>query len=269
MRLIVLLMSMLLAASPAAADESLAQLLARGDPDTLTAWGQRYEHGEGVERDVDAAIRLYCRAARAGNALAQYQLGWLYANGRGVPRNDALASAWFRLAAAKGDAHAERMLARVDEPGTRPVKASCPTAGGGSGHPSPHRREVAAWVEQLAPRYGLAPELVLAVIEVESNFNPRARSPKNAQGLMQLIPETAARFGVRDVWDPVENLRGGMAYLRWLLDHFEGDVTLALAGYNAGENAVTRHGGIPPYAETRAYVRRISAMLRPTMLAGG
>jgi soluble lytic murein transglycosylase-like protein len=102
---------------------------------------------------------------------------------------------------------------------------------------------------------------VLAVVEVESNFDPRARSHKNAQGLMQLIPATAERFGVDDVWDPEQNLRGGMSYLRWLLDHFDGDIKLALAGYNAGEQAVRRHRGIPPYAETRAYVERISRRL--------
>ncbi len=102
---------------------------------------------------------------------------------------------------------------------------------------------------------------MLAVVQVESNFDPNARSPKNAQGLMQLIPETAERFGVGDVWDPEQNLRGGMAYLRWLLDNFDGDVKLALAGYNAGEGAVQRHGGIPPFAETQDYVQRISGML--------
>jgi soluble lytic murein transglycosylase-like protein len=74
---------------------------------------------------------------------------------------------------------------------------------------------------------------------------------------MQLIPATASRFGVKDAWDPEQNLRGGMAYLRWLLDHFDGNVKLALAGYNAGEGAVERHGGIPPYNETQNYVKKI------------
>ena len=95
------------------------------------------------------------------------------------------------------------------------------------------------------------------MVEAESNFNPQARSPKDAQGLMQLIPATADRFGVKDVWDPEQNLNGGMAYLRWLLDHFDGDVKLALAGYNAGEGAVEKHGGVPPYQETQSYVARI------------
>jgi soluble lytic murein transglycosylase-like protein len=116
-------------------------------------------------------------------------------------------------------------------------------------------------VRTLAPEFRLDPALVLAVVQVESNFNANAQSPKNAQGLMQLIPETAERFGVRDVWDPEENLRGGMAYLRWLLDHFKGDVKLALAGYNAGEGAVQRHQGVPPFAETQDYVRRITGLI--------
>ena len=119
------------------------------------------------------------------------------------------------------------------------------------------KQPITGLVRALAPKYSLDPKLVLAVIEAESNFNPKARSPKNAQGLMQLIPATAQRFGVRNVWDPEQNLRGGMAYLQWLLKHFKGDVKLALAGYNAGEKAVERHGGVPPYRETQAYVKRI------------
>ena len=103
----------------------------------------------------------------------------------------------------------------------------------------------------------MQPELALAIMEAESNFDIVARSPKNAQGLMQLIPATAARFNVRNPWDPAQNIRGGLAYLRWLLAYFEGDLTLVAAAYNAGEGTVERYRGVPPYAETRAYVRRI------------
>jgi soluble lytic murein transglycosylase-like protein len=122
---------------------------------------------------------------------------------------------------------------------------------------NPDRRQIEQWVRELAPRYGLDSNLVLAIIATESNFNPGARSAKNARGLMQLIPQTAARFGVRDVYNPVQNLHGGMAYLRWLLDRFDGDLGLALAGYNAGEGAVDEYTGIPPYPETRNYVRKV------------
>ena len=239
--------------------------MAQADPASQAQWGARFEHGEGVPRDFDAAVRLYCHAARAGNADASYRLGWMYANARGVARDDARAAAWFALAASAGDAHAQRMLERLGEPTAR---AECMRPDGQVylravfGGPSPSRDRVTAWVQQLAPQYDLDPALVLAVIQAESNFNPKAHSPKDARGLMQLIPATAARFGVEDVWDPLDNLRGGMAYLRWLLKTFDGDETLALAGYNAGEGAVMRHRGVPPYAETRDYVRKISRWRR-------
>ena len=112
-------------------------------------------------------------------------------------------------------------------------------------------------VHKLAPKYDLDPRLVLAVIAVESNFHTAAVSPKNAQGLMQLIPDTAKRFGVQDPFNPSDNIRGGMQYLRWLLKTFNGNLSLALAGYNAGEKAVERHKGVPPYDETRQYVQKV------------
>lgn len=112
-------------------------------------------------------------------------------------------------------------------------------------------------VDAMAPKYGLDPELVVAVMAVESNFEVKAVSPKNAQGLMQLIPATAERFGVRDPFDPAENVRGGMKYLSWLLDRFAGNHALALAAYNAGEDAVDRYSGVPPYRETQNYVRAV------------
>jgi soluble lytic murein transglycosylase-like protein len=231
---------------------------------TLSNWGEKYEHGLGVPADTHRAIRLYCKAAGKGNVDAQYRLGWIYANGRGVRRDDALAAAWFNLAA-KQDHEQSRNMLRLIRVKAKP-RATCPL-----GTPTPSSRrsptqsaarpEIVRLVRDLAPKYDLDPALVLAVIEVESGFNPVARSPKNAQGLMQLIPETAQRFGVRDVWDHEQNLRGGMAYLRWLLDYFKGDVRLALAGYNAGEASVLRHGGVPPYAETQDYVRRVAGKL--------
>jgi soluble lytic murein transglycosylase-like protein len=114
-----------------------------------------------------------------------------------------------------------------------------------------------AFITRLAPRFSLDPQLVREVVAIESAYDPRARSPKGAQGLMQLMPATAARFGVRDVWDPEDNLTGGMRYLAHLLARYRGDLPRVLAAYNAGEEAADRHAGIPPYAETRTYVARI------------
>lgn len=115
-----------------------------------------------------------------------------------------------------------------------------------------------AFVDSAAKTYGVDPHLVHAVIAVESAYNPTAISPKGASGLMQLMPETARRYGVRNIFDPQENILGGVRYLRDLLAMFNNDYKLVLAGYNAGENAVIRSGNrIPPYAETLAYVPKV------------
>jgi soluble lytic murein transglycosylase-like protein len=115
-------------------------------------------------------------------------------------------------------------------------------------------------VTQSAARHGIDPNLVFAVMRQESGFNPRAVSYKGASGLMQLMPATARRLGVSNIFDPAQNIDAGTRYLRFLLDTFNGDVKLALAGYNAGENAVIRYGyTVPPYRETQNYVRSISA----------
>lgn len=113
-----------------------------------------------------------------------------------------------------------------------------------------------AMIEEAARRYDLPADLIKAVIQVESNFNPMAVSAAGAKGLMQLMDATAAALGIKDSFDPAQNIEGGAAYLRRMLDRY-GQVSLALAAYNAGPGAVDRHGGIPPYAETQAYVRRV------------
>ncbi len=110
---------------------------------------------------------------------------------------------------------------------------------------------------ELSRRYGVEPALVQAVVRAESAFNPLARSSKGARGLMQLMPETAARYGVRDPYSPRQNLEGGIRHLRFLLEHFRGNLPLVLAAYNAGVGAVKQYGGIPPFPETREYIRRV------------
>jgi soluble lytic murein transglycosylase-like protein len=116
-------------------------------------------------------------------------------------------------------------------------------------------------VEQIAAEHSLPPELIHSVIKVESDYNPFAISPKGALGIMQLIPATARRFGVSDAFNPVDNIQGGARYLKYLLDLYHGDYPLALAAYNAGEDAVARYGGVPPFPETRNYVVQVGKRL--------
>ena len=113
------------------------------------------------------------------------------------------------------------------------------------------------YIRQAAVLYQIPEELIRAVIRVESNYDPRAVSPAGAQGLMQLMPGTAQRMQVRDAFDPRENIFGGVRYLRILANLFNGDLSLTIAGYNAGEGAVMKHKGIPPYDETQLYVARV------------
>jgi len=247
-------------------------LLTDPDPEELMELAGQYEHAIGYRRDYGRARQLYCAAARLGYQPAQLRLAWMYANGLGAPRDTDLAAAWLQVVAANGDLQARKFLAYVGEPGV-PRKPRCTyksrfdayaiaTIPGkdwdaGVNMDTPERKQIASWVRLLAPDYGLDPNLILAIIQTESNFNPRARSPANAQGLMQLISSTAARFGVRDRTDPVQNLHGGMAYMRWLLSFFQGDLRLSLAGYNAGERAVEKYLGVPPYRETRNYIKKV------------
>ena len=230
---------------------------------------RNYEHGNGAPRDPSKAVQLYCEASRLGDVEAQYNLGWMHANGRGIPRDDATAAYFFTMAAKQGDPLSQRMLRQVGEPVSKPPECLIDKEGlDNNGQDiiakaAPEHRKVMDLVLKLSPEYGVYPRLAMAIIRAESNFNPGAVSPKNAQGLMQLIPETAERFNVRKPFDPEQNIRGGLSYLRWLLAYFKGDVSLVAAAYNAGEGAVNRYAGIPPYAETQGYVKRIREIFKP------
>ena len=249
-------------------DELLNRMVA------LRSLARAYEHGEGVVRDTQHAVALYCQASRLGDAEAQFSLGWMYANGRGMPRDNRMASLFFGLAAAQGHEYAKKMVAFVGPAAADPPEClrdppAPPVEDLVAFEPdeefvaaTPEQKKAADVVGKLAPEYQVSPLFALAIIRAESNFDPNARSPKNAQGLMQLIPETSARFNVKKPYDPVQNVRGGLAYLRWLLAYFKGDVALVAAAYNAGEGTVERYRGIPPYAETRAYVQRIKRYYR-------
>jgi soluble lytic murein transglycosylase-like protein len=199
----------------------------------------------------------------------------MYANGRGIRRDNRMASLFFAMAAEQGHEYAKKMLAFVG-----PAAADLPECMRDPPPPmvaeaesnaeleddfvasTPDQEKAAELVRKFAPEYRISPALALAIIRAESNFDPNARSPKNAQGLMQLIPETSARFNVKKPFDPAQNVRGGLAYLRWLLAYFRGDVALVAAAYNAGEGTVEKYRGVPPYAETRAYVQRIKRYFR-------
>jgi len=125
-------------------------------------------------------------------------------------------------------------------------------------------RPFANLVDSIAERHEVDRDLVHSMIRVESNYNPLAVSSKGALGLMQLVPSTARRFGVSDSFDPVENVEGGVRYIKYLLNHYNGDHRLALAAYNAGEGTVERYGGVPPFPETRSYVFRVRKALNET-----
>jgi hypothetical protein len=141
----------------------------------------------------------------------------------------------------------------LPEPPADPARASLRRPGA----PRKYRK----FIEHASQKHGVDPAIIEAVMRVESAFRPHAVSRKGAQGLMQLMPDTAKRFGVKNSFDPEQNILGGTRYLKVLLGMFEGDIKLACAAYNAGEKAVQRFGGIPPYRETRDYVKKIWTLL--------
>ncbi|MBR0567330.1 lytic transglycosylase domain-containing protein [Azoarcus sp. L1K30] len=279
-----LLMAALLlsCAFPGAAGQGEAREDAPAWTDEPPALARMLEAGFRAERNrlPDLAAASYCAAARYGSIEAQYQLGRLLLNRHAETDTDHSGLALLALAARQGHLGAQaqldsntRMIVDAELPPCLLTGERAALPDNGEAVPFDvverfiaslpgDRRAHARLVQRLAPRYGVDPRLALAIARTESNFDADARSSRNAQGLMQLIPDTAERFGVRDTMDPEQNVRGGLAYLRWLLRRFDGDVLMTAAAYNAGEGAVERHGGVPPFDETREYVRRIMHFYR-------
>jgi soluble lytic murein transglycosylase-like protein len=222
-----------------------------------------------------AAVR-YCKAARLGSTEAQYQLGMLYAFGAGVPVQRGYAAALFSMAGQQGHYEAQNMLesiqlkssklpACINSADASPEQPTRYSLGAGFDIDIESRLnrlpKSKAWIVDMVKTmslwYQVDPHLALSIVSVESNFEPDARSIKNAMGLMQIIPATAERFNVKDAFNASQNIKAGLRYLQWLLNRYNGDVALAAAGYNAGEGAVDRYHGVPPYPETEQYVARV------------
>jgi soluble lytic murein transglycosylase-like protein len=254
------------AAQPATDIEMLEAAAQRGEVPALMALAEKYRRGDEIPRDIPKSNALYCKAAARGNVDAILELGLIYASGREMIRNEHVGALLINMAAEKGNERAKELLPYISR-GVGSVAPACmteplPPDAVASAAASAARKDIELMVQQWAPQYSIDPALVMALIATESNFNTRAVSPKNAQGLMQLIPATAERFGVKNTYNALDNLKGGLAYLRWLMAYFKGEVPLVLAAYNAGEETVERYRGIPPYKETRDYVRQITSVYK-------
>lgn len=238
--------------------------------------GRAAEQGLGTRKNPMLAIALYCDAATMGSPEGYFRVGRVLANAARSPQQQRLANAYLSLAIRLGSQEASKYYkpnvenAILDDEcgtGLGEVKA----AGGAYfamqdsdfdvegylARQSPAKQKIAALIRAAARQYNVDARLALAIAMTESNLNAGAVSPKNAQGVMQLIPATQERFGVTKPFDPEQNIRGALAYLKWLHKRFRGDWTLVAAAYNAGEGSVDRYNGIPPYAETQQYVRRV------------
>lgn len=221
------------------------------------------------------AAASYCEASRIGSIEAQYRLGMLYRFGKGVPANHTFAAGLFSMASSQGHAESTNMLDTINSSSAlppcvtsevlpeRPVVTAFSLPGNTIGIDrriaalSEAKKWIIELVDTIAVLHQIDPKLVLAIIAVESNFNVKAQSPKEAIGLMQLIPGTADRFNIKNAFDAAQNIKGGVKYLRWLLSYYHGDIRLVAAAYNAGERTVDRYKGVPPYPETRNYVKRV------------
>lgn len=228
--------------------------------------------GAAMERsNPRQAIAHYCTAASLGNPEAYFRIGRLLARGPQGIRSVRQANTYLAMAMRLGNQQAARYY--NERVGNAPL-GTCGVGGGSGGAPwvrpgvpfdqdgylarqSIGKQKLAGMIRQAAKRHRVDPQLALAIAIAESNLNSLAVSPKQAQGVMQLIPETQARFGVTRPFDAEQNIRGAMIYLKWLETQFGPDWIRISAAYNAGEQAVVRYGGVPPYQETQEYVQRV------------
>ncbi|MFM4677866.1 transglycosylase SLT domain-containing protein [Aeromonas media] len=240
----------------------------RQAPKAMSALRQGAAMEQGNPRQ---AITHYCTAANLGNPEAYYRIGRLLARGPQGIRSARHANAYLAMAMRLGNQQAARYY--NERVGNAPL-GTCGIGGGGGGTPwvrpstpfdqdsylarqSLTKQKLAVMIRQAAHRHKVDPQLALAIAIAESNLNSTAVSPKQAQGVMQLIPETQVRFGVTRPFDAQQNIRGAMIYLKWLEKQFGTDWVRISAAYNAGEQAVIRYGGVPPYQETQEYVQRV------------
>lgn len=250
----------------------------------LLEQASRLEDGEQNAHAAWEAAKLYCAASRYGSAEGLYRLGMFYAFGRGVPKNRDYAANLFGIASMHGHFEAQKMLETIElRNGATPACVLSDVApkkapyyqytadfkgsrsiGSYIKKLPKHQRWVVDLAGTISSWYKVDDKLVLSIIMAESNFKVSAKSNKDAHGLMQLIPATAKRFNVKNAYNASQNIKGGVAYLRWLLSYYRGDVPLSVAAYNAGEGAVDRHKGIPPYKETRAYVKKVIGLYQST-----
>lgn len=225
------------------------------------------ESGRGLHRNPGLAASLYHQAGRLGSGEGYYRAALIYIPaGQSTVRNH-LAACYLSAASQFGHERATSILENsarhlpnglhCNDDITLPTPISDFKFDDYLSGLAASKKEIVALIRRHAPRYGVDTQLALAIASVESNFNSRAISPKSAMGVMQLIPATAARFGVINPFDPEQNIRGGLAYLRWLKQYYKNDVVRIISAYNAGEGAVDYYRGMPPFPETVAYVGRV------------
>ena len=223
-----------------------------------------YYHGLGIPRDSKQAVYWYTKAAEQGFANAQYRLGYIYdyGDGKEVPQDFKQAFFWYSKAAEQGHyfakEHRDEMLEKMSQSQIEKVQKLSKELYEKINNEIAEQVQYSSFINAAAKRYNLAPELIQAIIKIESSFNPFAISERGAMGLMQLMPETAKEMNVKSPFEAEANIMGGSRYLRKLHDLFAEDLQLVLAAYNAGPNRILENSHrIPRIPETEKYVKKV------------